>query len=171
MREPIRAHIRWMIRRDMPEVLNIENAAFEFPWDEGDFIYCLRQRNCIGKIAEHEDQVLGYILYELHKSRIHILNMAVDPLSRRLGIGMQFVRDLQGKLSPQRRRRLTTNVRETNLPAQLFFRRCGLRAVRIVSGLWDKADSIEDAYFMECGFAERWPVGGRFSESESKSPR
>jgi len=43
-------HIRWMIRRDMPEVLDIESGSFEFPWSEEDFIRCLRQRNCIGMV-------------------------------------------------------------------------------------------------------------------------
>ena len=51
-KEQVRVHIRWMIRRDMPEVLDIENQAFEFPWTEEDFIRCLRQRNCIGMVAE-----------------------------------------------------------------------------------------------------------------------
>ena len=30
----INVHIRWMIRRDMGEVLDIEQASFEFPWLE-----------------------------------------------------------------------------------------------------------------------------------------
>ena len=46
------AHIRWMIRRDMPDVLGIESNCFEFSWTEDDFIRCLRQRNCIGMVAE-----------------------------------------------------------------------------------------------------------------------
>src|SRR4051812_2604533 len=49
----LRVHIRWMIRRDMAEVLEIERSAFEFPWFEEEFIRCLRQRNCIGMVAEH----------------------------------------------------------------------------------------------------------------------
>ena len=49
-------HIRWMIRRDMAEVLEIERAAFEFPWFEEEFIRCLRQRNCIGMVAEHGER-------------------------------------------------------------------------------------------------------------------
>jgi len=48
-------HIRWMIRRDMPEVLEIEDRSFEFSWSEEDFIRCLRQRNCIGMVAEHDE--------------------------------------------------------------------------------------------------------------------
>ena len=43
-----RVHIRWMIRRDMPEVLAIEHASFEYPWCEEEFLRVLRQRNCIG---------------------------------------------------------------------------------------------------------------------------
>ena len=38
----VKVHIRWMIRRDMTDVLQIESQAFEFPWTEEDFIRCLR---------------------------------------------------------------------------------------------------------------------------------
>src|SRR5438046_713436 len=34
---PLPVHIRWMIRRDMPAVLAIEQECFEFPWYEADF--------------------------------------------------------------------------------------------------------------------------------------
>ena len=57
-----------MIRRDMPEVIPIETASFEFPWSEDDFVRCLRQRNCIGMVAEMDDQVVGFMIYELHKT-------------------------------------------------------------------------------------------------------
>ena len=53
----INVHIRWMIRRDMPEVLGIENSSFEFSWSEDDFIRCLRQRNCIGMVAEYDERL------------------------------------------------------------------------------------------------------------------
>ena len=55
----LRVHIRWMIRRDMAEVLEIERGAFEFPWFEEEFIRCLRQRNCIGMVAEHAERGVG----------------------------------------------------------------------------------------------------------------
>ncbi len=47
-KQSLGVHIRWMIRRDMTEVLAIEDGSFEFPWTEDDFIRCLRQRNCSG---------------------------------------------------------------------------------------------------------------------------
>lgn len=143
----LKIHIRWMIRRDMAEVIAIENESFEFPWSEDDFVRCLRQRNCIGMVAELDDQVVGFMIYELHKNRLHILNFAVAERHRRLGIGSQMVAKLAGKLSDQRRNRILLEVRETNLPAQLFFRQSGFRAVSVLHEFYE--DTPEDAYLMQ----------------------
>ena len=142
-----RVHIRWMIRRDMAEVLDIEGDGFEFPWSEEDFIRCLRQRNCIGMVAEHADRVVGFMIYELHKNKLHILNFAVHPAYRRLGVGAQMVTKLISKLSSHRRTRITLEVRETNLAAQLFFRSQTFRAVRVMRAYYE--DSGEDAFLMQ----------------------
>ena len=79
--------IRWMIRRDMAEILCIEEESFEFPWADTDFTRCLRQRNCIGMVAEISGGVVGYMLYELHRTKVHILNFAVARTHRRLRSG------------------------------------------------------------------------------------
>ena len=140
-------HIRWMIRRDMPAVLAIENQSFEFSWTEDDFIRCLRQRNCIGMVAEQDDKVVGFMIYELHKNRLHILNFAVGSQSRRQGVGNAMVSKLLSKLSHERRNRIMLEVRETNLEAQLFFKHLGFRAISVLRDFYD--DSVEDAYLMQ----------------------
>ena len=142
-----KTHIRWMIRRDMPEVLAIESDSFEFPWCENDFLRCLRQRNCIGMVAERDNKVVGVMIYELHKSRLHILNFAVSSRHRRTGIGSQMISKLVGKLSTERRNRILLEVRETNLAAQLFFRSSGFRAVSVLRQFYE--DTPEDAYLMQ----------------------
>jgi ribosomal-protein-alanine N-acetyltransferase len=146
-KEQLRVHIRWMIRRDMPEVLQAEQQSFEFPWTEEDFLRCLRQRNCIGMVAEQGERVVGFMIYELHKARLHILNFAVHPRFRRLGVGGQMVSKLIGKLSSHRRTRITLEVRETNLQAQLFFKAQGFRGTRVLRNFYE--DSGEDAYLMQ----------------------
>ena len=145
--EDLQLHIRWMIRRDMPEVLEIETESFEFPWTDEDFIRCLRQRNCIGMVAEAEGRVLGFMIYELHNTRIHLLNFAVASHGRRFGVGSRMVEKLVSKLSHQRRTRIALEVRETNLAAQLFFRQNGFRAVSVLKNFYE--DSPEDAYVMQ----------------------
>jgi len=136
-----------MIRRDMAEVLQIEDRSFEFSWSEEDFIRCLRQRNCIGMVAEHNERVVGFMIYELHRNRLHVLNFAVHPDFRRRQIGTQMLRKLVSKLSPQRRSRIMLEVRETNLDAQLFFREAGFRAVSLLRDFYE--DTTEDAYLMQ----------------------
>ena len=146
----INVHIRWMIRRDMPEVLSIEQASFEFPWLEEDFIRCLRQRNCIGMVAEYDERVVGFMIYELHKDQLHVLNFSVRPDVRRRDIGMQMVNKLIGKLSQQRRNRIVLEIRETNLAAQMFFKNLGFKAVSVLRDYYD--DTVEDAYVMQYRF-------------------
>ena len=99
-------HIRWMIRRDMPEVLQIEQESFEFPWTEEDFLRCLRQRNCIGMVAEQRRE--GRRLHDLRAAQ----DQAAHPELRRpsaataaSGVGQQMVAKLISKLSSHRRTR------------------------------------------------------------------
>jgi ribosomal-protein-alanine N-acetyltransferase len=151
-KEQLRVHIRWMIRRDMPEVLQAEQESFEYAWTEEDFLRCLRQRNCIGMVAEQGEKVVGFMIYELHKAKLHILNFAVSPSYRRVGVGAQMVAKLISKLSSHRRTRITLEVRETNLGAQLFFRAQTFRAVRVLRGFYE--DSGEDAFLMQYKLAD-----------------
>lgn len=130
-------HIRWMIRRDMPEVLEIESACFDMAWNEEDFLKILRERNCIGMVAERGDKVVAFYIYELHKEKLRILNMAVLPEYQRLGVGSQLVNKLISKLSDHRRTAITLETRESNLPAQLFFKSHGFKAIKIIHNYYD----------------------------------
>lgn len=152
---PIDCQIRWLIRRDMDEVLAIENGSFDHPWTEEEFLCCLRQRNCIGTVAETRgvgSTVLGFMIYELQKQSLRLLNFAVLPDSRRRGVGCQMVQRLVDKLEQQRRTEIYIEVRETNVPAQLFFSKRGFRAISVLKNHYD--DTREDAYLM------RYRIGG-----------
>jgi len=138
--------IRWMLRSDMPEVLEIESESFEFAWDEQDFRRCIGQRNCIAMVAECDHRVAGFMVYELHKTLLHILNFAVAPAFRRQGIGRRMLAKLVRKLHPLHRTRILLEIRETNLPAQLFFRDAGFRAIKILRAFYE--DTSDDAYVM-----------------------
>ncbi len=137
--------IHWMCRSHLQSVLHIENESFSEPWTEEEFIRCLRQRNCIGMVAEEEDEIKGFMIYELHKNRLHLLDFAVAQASRREGVGSAMVDKLTSKLCFERRNRITMHVRETNLAAQVFFRAKGFRATKVDRGFYD---DNEDAYLM-----------------------
>ena len=152
LKAQVRVHIRWMIRRDMPEVLAIEHTSFEFPWCEEEFLRVLRQRNCIGMVAEYGERVVGFMIYELHKAKLQVLNFAVAPEFRRQGVGRQMMVKLVGKLSSHRRTRIVLHVRETALAAQMFYKVQGFRATEIAREFYE--DTGEDAYVMQYLFDE-----------------
>jgi [ribosomal protein S18]-alanine N-acetyltransferase len=147
MKPTITVHIRWLIRRDLPEVVDIEKQCFEYPWSKEDFLNCLRQRNCIGMVAEYEDRVIGFMVYELSKKSIHISDFAVACKYQLKGIGRQMVDKLKAKLSLQRRNKLLLEIRESNVDAQLFFKHVGFKATNILRDFYEETN--EDAYLFQ----------------------
>ena len=149
--DEIRVHIRWMVRRDLPEVLQIERESFEFPWTKYEFLgYCHPKRNRTYMVAEYNDTIVGFIVYELNKTKIKLINLAVDPRFRRLGVATQMVAKLIGKLNYQNRKRITFEIRETNLGAQLFFKTIGFQVIQILKNYHYEME--EDAYLMQYRF-------------------
>ena len=130
-------HIRWMIRRDMPEVQAIENASFDSPWSEEEFIRSLRNRNFIGMVAETGEKIVGYMIYELHRNRLEILNLAVHG---------------EHKLSPQRRTRIDAAVCERNEIAHYWLKACGFTAVVILRDHYEEIAA--DAYLFRLTYGE-----------------
>jgi ribosomal-protein-alanine N-acetyltransferase len=97
-------------------------------------------------VAECDEQVVGFMIYELNRNVLHVLNFAVRSDFRRRGLGTQMLDKLVGKLSQQRRTRIDLEVRESNLAAQLFFRRSGFRAITVLRDFYE--DTTESAYVM-----------------------
>lgn len=125
-------HIRWMIRRDMQNVLAIEKASFDDPWTEEDVLVALRKRTMIPLVAELNETILGFMFYDLSKTHFEIVKFAVPPQWRRSGIGSNFIERLKDKLDLQRRSQILAYVRESNLPTHLFLRNQGFMATDII---------------------------------------
>lgn len=142
----MKVHIRWMIRRDTPEVMAIDAKSYPTAWTEEEFLAMLRRRNVIGMVAEHGDAVVGFMIYELRKTEILVSRFAVDPDFRRRGVGRAMVAKLVSKLDPRRRRRLRTAVRETDLGGQRFLKATGWTAYHVER---DGFDVGCDAYNFE----------------------
>ena len=145
-------HIRWMISRDMPGVLQVEEGNYaHYSWSEENFLQCLRQRNCIGYVFESEEKILGFVLYELLKNKFNVLKLAVHPEYHHRGIGTQIANKLISRLSNSRNK-ITITLRETDLNTQLFLREAGFKAIKVTRSFYE--DSGEDAFIMEYHFTE-----------------
>lgn len=143
----MKTNVRWMIRGDMVGVLRIESESFDRPWTEQVFLDLLRQRNCIGEVAERDGEIVGFQIYELRKGEIELLNLAVCPRHRNQGVGSSMVRKRIDKCESQRRDIIEVMVRESNLAGQMFFKSQGFRCVEILHDAYD--DVIEDGYIFQ----------------------
>lgn len=140
-------HICNLLRCDMPEVLDINRQIFENPWSKDDFTKLRHQYNCIGMATKMGSKIVGFMFYELYKSKFRIANLAVLPSMRRKTIGSQMVEKTITHLSGSGRYIIDVQVRERNLSAHLFFKKQGFIYIKTLPSFYE--DSGEDAYLME----------------------
>lgn len=148
--------VRQLLMRDYAEVIAID-AASRCPWSEDDLTAMLRRRDANGMVAEDltaerrvsgsSGAVLGFMFYVLTKTYIDLIKFAVHPAFRRERVGSQVVAKLVEKLAAGRRARIQADVPESDLAAQLFFRSCGFRAVKILPAFYPCPDlsQVRDA--------------------------
>lgn len=151
---PRPVQMRWAIRSDRLAILDIERTSFPYPWGEDRLAAELRRRNVIAQVVYDGDELVGFVVYEMRPRSVDVLALAVASHRRREGIGRFLLGRIVDKLHPLRRRVATLRVRESNLGAQLWFRRLGWRASGVVRGHFD--DTGEDAY----PFQWALPIGG-----------
>ncbi len=161
----IQAHIRWMERRDLPDVFYIEDASFALPrGEEGLRRLLVGQDNYVGLVAEYKKRVVGFVIYELRKKRLYIVDLAVHPEFRQRGVGRQLVQERQLIEEIGRKWRCTKiriNVRETNLGAQFFFAANSFKAIRVIREYFQ--DTGEDAYLFQYRVKQNYRGGAPLS--------
>jgi ribosomal-protein-alanine N-acetyltransferase len=145
---PLAVHVRWLIRRDMPDVMRIEEGL-RAPVEEADIVRWLRERTVIGMTAElgapprtewlddarrGDGPVAGYMVYKLFDHRLSVVRLAVGRAWRRRGVGRRLVEKLIAKLSSHRRRELEADVPQGEAGAALLFLAAGLRVEKALPG-------------------------------------
>jgi len=131
----LRVQVRWIIRRDLFPALLIDDEAFAEPWDEIAFRKRLYRHNTIGVVAGCGRGIAGFAVYELSKTRLHILRVAVAVDARRRGVGTQLVAWMVERAAQAGVARVAVDVDERNLPGQVFLKECGFRAVNVLRSL------------------------------------
>ena len=123
MKTSINESIRWLIRRDMEDVIQIDDAGYVDSWSESKFISTLRKKTVIGVVATNGfNRTIGFCIYELQKTQIEILRMAVSPQWRRNGVASAMIQRLKDKVLNQKRCGLVCVVDGHSIFSQLCFR-------------------------------------------------
>ena len=94
--------------------------------------------NTIYIVAKENNNVAGYAGMYLSFEEGNITNVAVNPLSRRKGIGEKIVRDILNRAYEKGVRDVFLEVRETNSVAIALYEKIGFKEEGIRKNFYDK---------------------------------
>ena len=156
-------HIRRLTYADLPQILVIERRAFPTPWSLATFVLELSKSMDVCLAATRGDALVGYLICSRYDTVWHIMNVAVDPAHRRVGIATALLAGLIERLAVNAR--YTLEVRESNAAAIALYERHGFRAAGRRRRYYQ--DNGEDAVIM---WRTPSTLAGRFDDVPNFSP-
>ena len=131
----------------LEEIVELERRCFSDPWTRNMFWTEMTiGGGTYARGALIEDRLVGYLFAVLVEDEAHLGNLAVDPVYRRRGIAQRLLGDLVAAARRRGGRRVTLEVRESNLEARKFYADNGFIDVAIRKSYY--RSPIEDAIVM-----------------------
>jgi ribosomal-protein-alanine N-acetyltransferase len=133
-----------MTEADVPAVVAIEFASYQFPWSEGVFRDCVRV-GYICRTVEIASVVIGYAVMSLGSGELHILNLCVHPEYRCRGVGRQLLQHLLDRGRASGAAEAYLEVRPSNISAIRLYHALGFHQIGIRRGYYQAVGGREDA--------------------------
>ncbi len=121
--------IEKMTKAQVPQIAALEKVCFSDPWSENSVASELDNPLSLWLAATQGEKVLGYVGSQSVLGEADMMNLAVDPAARRLGLGRAIVEALVAELRDNEVHSLTLEVRASNLPAQRLYESLGFLQV------------------------------------------
>jgi [ribosomal protein S18]-alanine N-acetyltransferase len=136
-----------MKRRDLKDVMVIEQVVFPEPWSLAIFHseLALRAGRCY-RVARIGRRLVGYFGMLFVDDESHITTIAVDPAYQRRGVATFLMLDVLHTARDKGMRNISLEVAKTNEAAQALYRRFGFAPVGIRKGYYPVTG--EDALVM-----------------------
>jgi [ribosomal protein S18]-alanine N-acetyltransferase len=134
-------------------IMEIERLSFPTPWSRNAFVQELK--NPISHLwALLEGGTLsGYLCFWMFDSEIQLINVAVHPEKRGMGLGLFLMGKMVEAGVANGMHKIWLEVRTSNLPAQRLYDKLGFITVGRRTLYY--RDTNEDAIVMSLGLAER----------------
>ncbi len=144
---PLAAQIRAMHEFDVPVVISIERAGYQFPWSEGIFRDCLRV-GYVCRVVDVGNTMAGYGIMSLGADEAHILNVCVRGEFRRHGLARGMMIHLLERARAAGMREAYLEVRPSNTIAAHLYATLGFEKLGVRRGYYQAVGGREDAAVM-----------------------
>ena len=140
--------IRRLQLRDLAAVEEIERRSYPTPWSRSMFAGEIGKPSsiCLGAFDSESERLIGYLIVSRYVDAWHVMNVAVAPDYRRLGIASRLLNDLFELTVDDGQRGYTLEVRVSNEAAIRLYERMGFRGRGVRRGYY--TDNREDALIM-----------------------
>ncbi|MEQ1637237.1 MAG: ribosomal protein S18-alanine N-acetyltransferase [Methylococcales bacterium] len=139
--------LRKMRPSDLPAVLAIENANYQFPWNEAIFQDCLRV-NYSCWVCVESDKILGFSIVSIAVGEAHILNINVHPDEQKQGVGRKMLVNMIDVARSKNAETIFLEVRPTNLGAIALYDSMGFNEIGVRKGYYPAENGREDALML-----------------------
>ena len=143
----LHALVRNLTEEDLDRLIEIEHAAYPFPWTRGIFADCIRVGyDCTG--LQVGPALVGYTIQSLAAGENHLLNLCIAPEWQGNGYG-NLMLDHAIRLAVEKNcSSMFLEVRPSNPAGMGLYERKGFSIVGQRSGYYRSADGREDAMVM-----------------------
>ncbi|NOT83461.1 MAG: ribosomal protein S18-alanine N-acetyltransferase [Methylococcaceae bacterium] len=139
--------LRKMRSGDLPEVMAIENANYQFPWCEAIFQDCLRV-NYSCWVCVEDGKILGFSIVSIAVGEAHILNINVHPDEQKQGVGRKMLLNMIEVARKKNAETIFLEVRPSNLGAIALYDSMGFNEIGIRKGYYQAQNGREDALML-----------------------
>lgn len=118
--------IRRLTYADLPQVIALERRAFPTPWSLAMFVLELSKASGVCLAALREGELVGHVICSRYDTVWHIMNIAVDPSTRRQGVATAMLGELVERVGGRGgAAQITLEVRPSNTGAISLYERFG----------------------------------------------
>ena len=129
----------------LPQLLEVEARAHEFPWSEAMFRDCLLHGYACWTMLDEAGTVLGYAIFSMAAGECQILNLCVDPQHQRQGIARALLDHLLMMARAARINPVLLEVRVSNTAARALYRSAGFQQIGLRKQYYPAREGREDA--------------------------
>ena len=133
-----------MRHTDLPEVMEIEEQSYEFPWTLGIFSDCLDNQYAAVVYLQNK-RILGYSVSQFIVDECHLLNLCVRQEASGQGLGEKMINYLTNQARQKDLGSIFLEVRISNTPAIHLYDNLGFNEIGLRRDYYPDSNGREDA--------------------------